>query len=40
MAGVASALVMGMQEPAGATDSTDTREKEAAVKAGVVRPGE
>jgi hypothetical protein len=40
MAGVASAVLMGMQEPDGTTDSTDTREKEAAVKAGVVKPGE
>jgi len=40
LAGVASALVMGVQEPPGTTDSTNTREKEAAVKAGIVKPGE
>lgn len=40
MAGVASALVMSMQEAPGTTDSTDTREKEAAIKAGIVKPGE
>ncbi|KIM32167.1 hypothetical protein M408DRAFT_326821 [Serendipita vermifera MAFF 305830] len=40
IAGVASALVMSQQEAPGVTDSTDTREKEAAVRAGIVKPGE
>ncbi|KAG8790883.1 hypothetical protein FRC16_000683 [Serendipita sp. 398] len=38
--GVASAVAMAWNEPPGAMDSTDTREKEAAVKAGIVKPGE
>jgi hypothetical protein len=38
--GVASAQLMSAQEPPGAADSTNTFEKEAAIKAGVVKPGE
>jgi hypothetical protein len=40
IAGVASAVVMNSQDPPGTIDSTNTREKEAAVKAGIVRPDE
>lgn len=40
IAGVAAALTMDLQEPPGTSDSTNTREKEAAVKAGIVKPGE
>ena len=40
IAGVAGALVMDFQEPPGTSDSTNTREKEAAIRAGIVQQGE
>lgn len=40
IAGVASAATMSYRESPGTTDSTDTVEKEAAIKRGLVRPDE
>ncbi|PVF98182.1 hypothetical protein CPB86DRAFT_705527 [Serendipita vermifera] len=40
IAGVASALAMDLQEDPVSTSSTNTREKDAAIKAGIVKPGE